>query len=474
MLKAPSLETVSSVHFIGVGGIGMSSIAQYLVDLGIKVTGSDRALENPENTRIFEPLKKRGIELFSQDGSYVESRTPDILVFSSAIEDDNPDLISGKGIPLIHRSEMLALCIQSETDKMAIAVGGSCGKTSVTAWLTETLANAGVDPLMIGGGISNSFKSEDLVGNYRPGKGNFLVFEADESDKSLLNYNPDYALILNIGTDHYEKDELIDMFREFAGKVKRGVVLSRDVYDMIGKESLEGLDIRLFDGTGEETSTPDQNCLIMEKYVSGTGYFKSNQIDAGEFTIQLPLPGHHSALNAAAVLSMTDLLELKNDSTIENIETFKGVWRRSDFAGLNSKGAKIYDDYAHNVEKIISSIKTAHEDCRRVIAIFQPHGFGPLEFMRDSLFEELEKKLSDEDIFCMLPVYYAGGSSSFSPTSEEVVQSYLSSGIKEYLYFDCRKKLKSMVDELSTEDDIILIMGARDNSLSDFATELTC
>jgi len=175
--RITSLKELTHVHLIGIGGIGMSSIAQYLVDSGLRVSGSDRALDNPENSRIIEPLKARGIKLFPQDGSYINDSVPDLMVYSTAIEDDNPDLQAGKKIPLMHRAEMVALCINSETEKISIAISGSCGKTSVTAWLAETLANAGADPLMLGGGLSNSFMSQDLTGNYRPGKGDYLVFE---------------------------------------------------------------------------------------------------------------------------------------------------------------------------------------------------------------------------------------------------------------------------------------------------------
>lgn len=468
-----SLKEIRHVHFIGVGGIGMSSIAQYLVDLGIIVSGSDRALDNPENSRIVNPLRARGIKLFPQDGSYTDFSVPDLLVYSSAIEEDNPDLQAGKKIPHMHRAEVLALCIRYESKKISIAVCGSCGKTSVTAWLTETLVNANADPVMIGGGISNSFISEDLTGNYRPGQGNYLVFEADESDKSLLNYNPDYALILNIGTDHYDKDELIEMFREFAGKVKRGFVISKEVYDLLGSDCFVNSDVCIFDEEEKEKRNSSEKTWIMEKYTPGKGIFSSNQDDS-VIEIKLPIPGKHSGLNALAVLCTMNLLGLQDERTIDNIEAFMGVWRRADLAGLNSNGAKIYDDYAHNVEKIVSSIKTAREEGKRVISIFQPHGFKPLEFMRDALLAELENNLSNQDLFCFLPVYYAGGSASFAPTSEEVANSYISNGTKKYKNFKSRKELKLFLEEMTTKDDIVLIMGARDNSLSDFAVELTC
>jgi UDP-N-acetylmuramate--alanine ligase len=463
-----SLKTIRHVHLVGIGGIGMSSIAQFLCDRITTVSGSDRAVDNPENSRIFDALKRRGIKLYPQDGSFIKEHTPDILVYSTAIEDDNPDFKAAPGVSRMHRAEMLNLCICSLEDKKTIAVSGSCGKTSVTAWLTETLVNAGKDPIMIGGGLSNSVTSSDLAGNYRPGSGDYFIFEADESDKSLLNYNPDYTLLLNIGTDHYETDELIEMFRKFIQRVKIGAVVSRQVYDLIGEDCFSHLQTVIFDDRASSKTH-----WVMGNYSPGKALFIDQQCDKSKnYTINLPMPGRHAGMNALAILAMTQLLKIKNKSIIECIETFKGIWRRSDFAGFSKNGAKIYDDYAHNVEKIISCLKTAKEESGRVIAVFQPHGFKPLEFMQKPLFTELEKELSDKDIFCMLPVYYAGGSTSFSPTSEEVVKTYIKNGKKNYLYKKEREDLKKYINDISTKNDTILIMGARDNSLSFFASEI--
>ncbi len=453
----------------------MSSIAQYLKDSALNVSGSDRAIDNPENSRIFNALKLRGIKLFPQDGSFAEATTPDLLIFSTAIENDNPDFLAGVDIPRMHRAEILALCIRSAAEKTTIAVSGSCGKTSVTAWLTETLYNRGLDPVMIGGGLSNRFASSDLAGNYQPGNGDFFVFEADESDKSLLNYNPDYTILLNIGTDHYEKDELIDMFRQFLKKVKKGAVVSRQVYDLLGEDAFENLEVFIFDDNVLNNSEPSGIMQWkMDDYSPGNAVFsKLTDGVSQKYEINLPMPGRHSGLNASAVLCMMNLLGFSGAPVIENIEDFKGVWRRSDFAGVNVNGARIYDDYAHNVEKIISCIRTAAEDGKRVIAIFQPHGFKPLEFMQKPLFDELETTLSDKDIFCMLPVYYAGGSASFAPASADVVQSYMIRGEKHYLSFESRNELQTYLQANTGNNDVILIMGARDNSLSGFAAALT-
>lgn len=475
-----------SAHFVGIGGVGMSALAQMLQWQGVIVSGSDRAIDNPENSPIFSPLKAQGIRLYPQDGSYINDSIPDFLVYSTAIEDDNLDftILNSKikrGVTpkKVHRSEMLAQAITA-LKSSTIAISGSCGKTTVTAWLTEVLFLCGLDPLMIGGGLSNRFINNEIVGNFHPGKGVYSIFEADESDKSLLKYTPDYALILNIGTDHYPKEELKILFKDFLKKVKKGVVVSDEVYDFLGDESFLDLKVAIFADRSKEIKV--DKCKIKTKnydYIDINSCTKNSL--GSDITINknhnmsLPFPGAHSALNSAAIIAMCEMIGIPISQTIEKIPQFKGVWRRFDYAGTTQSGAKVYDDYAHNVEKIISSINTAREVSKgKVIVLFQPHGYGPLGFMREPLFTALEENLSNKDIFALLPVYYAGGTSSFTPKSEDVINEYKSKGLSQYIYYNSREIVINNIDSISSKNDVIIVMGARDNSLSTFAQKLTC
>ena len=437
----------------------MSALAQLFTAAGCEVTGSDRGAENSENQAIVAPLKAQGIKIYPQDGSFIKDITPDYLVYSTAIEDDNPDFMAAPEISKVHRAEALAAAINLNSEQMSIAVTGSCGKTSVTAWLAEALYNLNADPACLNGGLVNTFRASDCAGNYRRGEGKFFVFEADESDKSLLAYQADYALILNMGTDHYSKEELIEVFATFAASARKGVVLGQEVYDLIKERLPNNLNIYIFD-------TSVNNYRIE----SGTAYAEING-----FEVKLPIPGKHNALNAAAVLTTLNILDYNAKEAIPALENFNGVWRRFDNAGTDMNGAEVYDDYAHNPEKIASCIRAAHEIASgKIFAVFQPHGFGPFGFMRDALFAELEKVLCDDDEFILLPPYYAGGTSSFKPTSEEVTASYQQAGNKKYLCYSSRSELKKYLQTKSRQGDIILIMGARDNSLSDYAKDLTC
>ena len=224
---------MKKLHFVGIGGIGMSGLASWCRSLNIQVTGSDRDSGKAENAHIFSPLKAQGIKIFPQDGSYISAGKPDFLVYSSAIEADNPDFVAGQGIAHLHRSRLLAELIASAKGCSGIAIAGSCGKSTVTAYMSEALANCGDDAGFLNGAISKRCAAADSIGNFHAGKGKFFVFEADESDKSLVNYTPDYAIILNMGTDHYSKDELAQVFARFLNGVKKGAVIEKEVYESV-------------------------------------------------------------------------------------------------------------------------------------------------------------------------------------------------------------------------------------------------
>jgi UDP-N-acetylmuramate--alanine ligase len=466
-----NIQPGASLHFIGIGGIGMSGLAQMYAASGFRVSGSDRGADRQENKRIFEALTGQGIRIFPQDGSYIRTLTPDFLVYSTAIEEDNPDFKAGESIPRIHRAAALASAMAS-LNAVRIAVAGSCGKTTVTAWLAETMFLQGMDPSFLNGGLGNRFRSPVNAGNYYHGAGNIFVFEADESDKSLLNYEPDYALILNIGTDHYSKEELARVFGDFIRKVKKGVVLEKNVFNMIDKNCLGHVEVKVF--CGDIAFSPYQQGVhwhITSYKCSPEGI---NAVINEEHEIALPIPGVHNAVNALSIVAMMEMLGVPKEKTIPALPMFKGVWRRNDYAGRMPSGAKVYDDYAHNVEKIASSIATARQLVNgSVYAVFQPHGFGPLGFMRKELLPALEKVLADKDVFVFLPPYYAGGTSSFEPTSEEVVTEYKRKGKKHYLSFPNRLQAEEYLSAAAARNDIILIMGARDNSLSDWAKGMT-
>ena len=459
---------MEKLHFVGIGGIGMSGLAAMAKTLGYDVTGSDRGSGRPENRRIFAALENQGIRIYPQDGSFIRDGLPGHIVYSTAIEEDNPDFAAGQGIPRLHRSVVLEKLMSSLKNKITIAVTGSCGKSTVTAYMAEALFNLGADPACLNGALSKRFKSASFAGNFRPGKGRYFVFEADESDKSLLNYQADYCIILNIGTDHYSKEELARVFGSFLANTRKGAVLSSGVYEAVKDFIPPKLEVAVFypePGEGRR--------FALARYVPQNG--RARAVFAGTGEVALPAPGEHSALNALAVYAMLDMLGFDRERALRALERFDGLFRRTDFAGKTAAGALVYDDYAHNPEKIVSCLETMRELAPgRVFAVFQPHGFGPWGFMCDELFRDLEQVLRSGDRFLLLEPYYAGGTTSFKPTSASVAENWRSCAAhpERYLNFADRASLAAHLKTEARKGDVIVTMGARDNSLSDFASSL--
>lgn len=465
-----------SLHFVGIAGIGMSGVAQAAAACGVRVSGSDRALHAPENARIFDSLRSQGIRLYEQDGSvFRDAEAPAALVYSTAIEEDNPDFrLAPPGTPRLHRSESITAILRSMPRKKLCAVSGTSGKTTVSAWLTEALYHLGADPGALCGGLMNCFSSPEYCGNFRAGEGDLFVIEADESDKSLLNYTPESALLLNIGADHYSREELADVFARFLRSVKGPSVIGDKAYLEIGPERLAGKDITLFSA---DPAAPDvidgHEVRKLHSFHAADGVFRCSFGGSDEFT--LPVPGFHSALNALAVHTLLCRLGFPERDALDAVRRFSGVWRRFDFAGRFPCGAAVYDDYAHNVEKVQSAILTAQAVSRgRVFAVFQPHGFAPMRFMRDELLRMLQETLHAQDVFLLMPVYYAGGTASFHPTSEEVAEAWYKAGADRgrILQFAGREAAETYLRSAVRADDLILIAGGRDNSLSLWAKNL--
>ncbi len=502
------------LHFVGIGGIGMSGLAQMCRAAGCRVTGSDRGSHLPENRRILDKLELQDITIYPQDGSFAAAGPVDFLVYSTAVEEGNPDFTAAPDTPRLHRSIALAQAIKLENAANTVAVTGSCGKSTVTAYLAEALVNLGEDPACLNGALVNRFAHGRFAGNYRTGSGRYFVFEADESDKSLVNYEPDYAIVLNIATDHYPKEELARVFAEFLNKVRKGAVLEREVYDAVKPMLKSDLKVVVFEskvgGRGDYAVDSYRRVTMTDAiYVSGrraalapSGDRVASDADGANnlmriygmshedcriesnvplavFTngasVILPQPGMHMALNALAISAMLEMLGFERGAACGSLERFGGVWRRFDFHGLTAAGAKVYDDYAHNPEKIASALRAGQEvSDGAVYAVFQPHGYGPLGFMRDELYEELRKTLRRNDVFIMLEPYYAGGTSSFKPTSAEVAAEYRERDTKgTILHFPDRETLTDYLLLKPKAGEVVMIMGARDNSLSDFAASLT-
>ncbi len=460
-------EAPAKVFMVGLGGLGMSGLAQLLRWEGYAVAGSDRGLDEPGKAELYRGLRRQGIFLYPQDGSGVRAFQPDVIIRSTAIEPGNPDLEAGAGVPLVHRARALSQAL-SAVDADLIAVAGSCGKTSVTGWVASALRALGEAVLDVNGGYNAGIDPDGMPGNFHVDpEPRWLVAEVDESDRSIAEFAPAHGILLNVGNDHYSKEELRQVFAAFLKRCQKGAAIVDDLRELAGGL---GIPVQYFAPARDDASTgSDSSVLSFENYhtdatgisfdVTGMGHVHSTQ------------SGRHSASNALAVLALLRNLGLgKSDEELcRAIESFPGIRQRFEVVGHLGNGTPLVNDYAHNPEKLTAAISTARERFGTpLFLVWQPHGFAPLKFMREELVEALAKLLQPQDRFVMLPVYYAGGSASFSPTSAEVVKDLTTRGLPAIA---CdRPHAEALLH--AGKYNAVVVMGARDSSLRDWTIGL--
>ncbi len=431
----------------------MSALSQIAAMEGRAVTGSDRDFDNNRNPEFRAALERLGIKIFRQDGSGIDADTAELAV-STAIEDSNPEIAKAKsvGACILHRSELLSAYV----DKFkTVAVGGTSGKSTVVGMIFAILEEAGLGPSVITGGPLVALKERGLMGNAWRGRGDILVVEADESDGTIVKYHPMAGLILNVSKDHKSVDELQNIFRQFAGNVKKLYVNADDpaLAEFRGKAALFG------------QSCPDLKIegLRLEMFRSG---FRLNGVD-----FMVPAPGLYNVDNALASVRLALDLGVKLETCAAGLGKFRGIQRRFALAG-EADGITVLDDYAHNPAKISAVLETLHRSSgRRVIAVYQPHGFAPTRHLRRELVGAFLGGLTKTDILLMPEIFYAGGTVAKDISSRDLTDE-ISAGGRAAFYFKERREIAAKVLQLAAPGDIIIVMGARDWTLSDFAKEL--
>ncbi|MBP5638281.1 MAG: hypothetical protein J6X55_02310 [Victivallales bacterium] len=474
------------VFCIGIGGIGVSGLAQLLVSQGYSVAGSDRGLDDSSKAHLYGKLQVQGIRLYPQDGSGISAEHPAVLVISAAVEAGNPDLRAAEGIPVVHRARALAQTLD-RTGAIQIAIAGTCGKTSVTGWIADALHQLGHRIVMVNGGYCLDAESASLPGNYFADPNpEFTVAEIDESDKSLSVFTPDFGVLLNIGNDHYSIDELQDVFRGFLSKCSRGITVLNELKELASNCSVpistfapevQDKAIPLRDNSWPGSRFVFDHLISQDKAVSPRGYSSDASgitFSAGDdITIHSSQSGRHSALNACAVFALLKQLPINasDQELAAAIGHFGGIRQRFEVVGKNANGIPVVNDYAHNPEKLEAAIAAAHERFGSpILAIFQPHGFQPLRNMREPLSQMLPDMLQSGDQLLLLPVFYAGGTAAFSPTSNEVADEFKRLGLPVEAV--SREDARTIADTVA-DASCILVMGARDASLRTWSIEMT-
>ncbi|HMP96325.1 MAG TPA: Mur ligase domain-containing protein [Kiritimatiellia bacterium] len=426
------------VHVAGVAGVGMSALAQALLDAGYRVSGSDRYLDQGQDLEVLQRLRLAGVSLFPQDGSGILPTTAALAV-STAIERDNPDLAAAHRleVPVVHRAEMLA---RLTAGKRVLAVTGTAGKTTVTGMIGHLCAEAGWDPVVVNGGVVNNWRAEDRVGNVRRGGGDVMILEADESDRSLLAFSPEYTVITNVTKDHFELEEVVRLFREFRDKTTGWTLLGRQAAYLLDGAPMAELTVE---------SRRDGRWLVMD----GRDY-------------PVPMPGMHNAENTWIAIQAATRLGVPDELIRRGLATFRGIHRRLEVVG-RANGIVVLDDYAHNPAKIAASWLAAAEQADRVIGIWRPHGYGPLALLFDELVAACVRVARPQDQVIIMPVYYAGGTAKKTGDAERLVDVMSAQGVAA-TFAPSYEWLTTYLRAEVRPGDVVLGMGARDPELPVF------
>lgn len=453
-MNIKNINDFQNVFFIGVAGVGMSAIAQYLVGIGKNVSGSDRYFKPYTYNKTKEQLEAEGIKCFLQDGSGITEKT-DLIVASTAIEDTVYEIQKAKelGIPIMRRSELLALISKS---KKTIAVAGTSGKSTTSAMLYQVLLDAKLEPSIISGAGLTSLIKKGKIGNAAVGKGDWLIIEADESDGSVVQYEPEMGLLLNVDKDHQEIDELMDLFSTFKKNTKKTFIVNQS--NPLAKQ--------LSTDKNQDFGFENNDAKYNATHFKQEGFNLSFKVLDEDF--QMNAIGQHSVENATAAIAVAHQIGVDLKTAAKSLASYEGIYRRHQILG-KKKEIWVIDDYAHNPAKCAASIKACQPLTDRVVAWFQPHGYGPTRFLRKDFVEEISKVLRPNDEIWMSEIFYAGGTAVKDISANDLIQDILKEGKKAFFVEDRNEILNQMNLK---EKDVLLLMGARDPSLEKFSLEI--
>lgn len=437
---------VNQVHFVGIGGIGMSGIAELLINLGFTVTGSDL-----QNSELIEHLRQKGATIY-QGHKASQIAAADALVYSSAVQEDNPELIAARerGIPVIRRAEMLGELIAVK--ETSIGVGGTHGKTTTSSLIGAVLSNAGLDPTLVVGGLVKNIDTNSQLGS-----GDIIVVEADEFDRSFLALRPTIAVVTNIELEHTDcyanLEDLQHAFTQFCNSVPfYGAVIT--CLDSTGvQEILANIKRPVITyGFSNQADVSARNCYYHENTSRFTALNKGEPLG----TVTLQIPGKHNILNSLAAIALGLEMGISFDKITSGLKAYGGVRRRFEIKGI-AHDVMVVDDYAHHPTEVTVTLRAARRGWeRRIVAVFQPHLFTRTrDFYRD-----FATAFMESDVLVVTDIYPAREQEIPGITGELVAQAARSSGHKQVYYVPDLKDLHEQLDEIVRAGDMVLTVGA--------------
>ncbi|HTI66734.1 MAG TPA: Mur ligase family protein [Caulobacteraceae bacterium] len=453
--------------FCGVGGSGMLPLALIVQARGAHVEGSDRALDQGRTAPKFDYLRRHGVRLHPQDGSGVVS-ADQIVVASGAVEETVPDVQAARrvGATLITRPELLAELFNAA--RLGVGVAGTSGKSTTTGMIGWILYRSGRDPTVMNGAVMKNFVTADSpFASALVGEGEAFVSEVDESDGSIARYRPAVAVVNNVALDHKSMEELRALFADFTAKA--GVaVLNLDNGETAALAAQVPADRRITyslqhagaDLLGEDV-TPEPAAIA----------FSVRRRRTGETArVRLPVPGRHNVSNALAAIGAALACGVELAEATAALADFHGIRRRLEVVGERG-GITVIDDFAHNPDKIAATLDTLHGFPGRLLLMFQPHGYGPLRLMREGLVEVFAERMAPEDVLLMPEPVYFGGTTDRSTGSRAITDGVAARGRTAEALAD-RPACGDRLAALARPRDRIVVMGARDDTLSTFAAEV--
>jgi UDP-N-acetylmuramate--alanine ligase len=454
----------TAYFFCGIGGSGMLPLASILRASGVKVSGSDRSLDAGRMAPKFDYLRSLGIPLFPQDGSGLQPGMT--LVTSAAVEDTVPDVVRANELKLPHlrRPELLARRLNQAHH--SVAVGGTSGKSTVTGMIGWILHACHRQPTVMNGAVMKNFVTPDApFASALVGDPELFVSEVDESDGSIALYKPEIAVLTNISLDHKELAELRGLFAGFLAASRKAVLNLDDPETRALADALPGEKLA---GYGFDSPGADFAGRNLEMQPGGVRF----DVDHGEKrqAVRLNVPGRHNASNALAAIAACRQLGVAVSDSAAALERFEGLRRRLETVG-QAGGVTVIDDFAHNPDKIDASLATLRAHPGRLLVLFQPHGFGPIAKMGEQLAESFAKGMDSDDRLYLPDPVYQGGTVERTRGSDWLAEQIRGKGGKAEHISDRAKIGEKLLAEAKPGDRIV-IMGARDDTLAEFAREL--
>jgi UDP-N-acetylmuramate--alanine ligase len=432
---------------------------------GASVEGSDRALDQGRTAPKFEFLRAHGVRLHPQDGSGVVG--PDqIVVASGAVEDTVPDIQAARrvGAAVMTRPELLAELFNASA--LAVGVAGTSGKSTTTGMIGWILHVAGRDPTVMNGAVMKNFVTpETPFASALVGAGEAFVSEVDESDGSIARYRPTVAVVNNVALDHKSMDELRALFADFVAKA-RVAVLNLDNDETAALAAATPADRRLTYSLSDPTADFTGGDIVPEP--AAIAFTVRHGRETAR--VRLPAPGRHNVSNALAAIAAASACGVTLAEAAAALADFHGIRRRLEVVG-EAGDVTVIDDFAHNPDKIAATLDTLHGFPGRLLVMFQPHGYGPLRLMRDGFVEVFAKRLGEGDVLLMPEPVYFGGTTDRSIGSAAITEGVAARGRQAEALPD-RPACGDRLVELARPGDRIVVMGARDDTLSSFAAEL--